>query len=159
MEEWWKKLGTWFTNATLSAANADAPAITTASGWNKDENGNWNQNDINHPGVVKLRDNIANLSMLADGADIAPLIKSGYTILRHPVKTTNNIVQTIKPNIEYLQKYLSLIGSPRTKGTFTGKRSSVTRAFADYMESIGVDSSYFTEMDLIRLMDRRKKKC
>lgn len=152
MDKWWKQLGKWFTNATLTAANADAPAITTASGWQRDENRTWNQNAMNDKGVKELRDNIATLFMLGEGANITPLIASWYNILRNPIKTYNTIKVSAKQAKEYLQKYLSLVKGPRTSRTFVEKRSKTTKPFADYMESFGVDSSYFTEQDLNDLM-------
>lgn len=64
-ESFWDKLGKGFVNATMSATNADAPAVTTASGWNRKEDGSWDQSKVNDPGVKQLRDNLGVLSSTA----------------------------------------------------------------------------------------------
>lgn len=56
-------LPSWFTNASMSAANADQPAVTTASGWRRESDGSWNQNDVDKPGVKELRENIAAIGL------------------------------------------------------------------------------------------------
>ena len=35
------KIGRMFTNATIGAANADSPAVMTASGWSRNKDGSW----------------------------------------------------------------------------------------------------------------------
>lgn len=57
-------------------------------------------------------------------------------------------------------KYIELLGKTKDAGKFEGQindRSPVTRPFADYLESLGIDSSIFTEQDLNRLMEMRSK--
>lgn len=60
----------------------------------------------------------------------------------------------------YLKKYLELLGDSKDVGKFEGAlidRSQVTRPFADYLESLGIDSSVFTEKDLNTLMEMRSR--
>lgn len=54
----------WFVNATMSAANADTPAVTTASGWYIDNNRNWQQNSENiHRKLESLKSRVANWAL------------------------------------------------------------------------------------------------
>lgn len=55
-------------------------------------------------------------------------------------------------------KYLELLGNKKEVGKFKGSvsnRSMTTRPFAEYLESLGIDSSLFTEQDLNTLMRMR----
>ena len=54
-----KKKNSWFANATMAAAMADAPAVMTASGWRQNEAGDYVQDREDDPGVARLRNNIA----------------------------------------------------------------------------------------------------
>ena len=56
-----------FRNTVLGATMADQPAMMTASGWRQDNNGNYVQDQQNHPDVEKLRDNLAVIAGTADG--------------------------------------------------------------------------------------------
>ena len=49
----------WLRNAVLGATMADQPATMTASGWRKDEKGDYVQDQQNDPHVKQLRDNLA----------------------------------------------------------------------------------------------------
>ena len=49
----------WLRNAILSATMADQPAMMTASGWRKDEKGDYVQDQQNNPHVIQVRDNLA----------------------------------------------------------------------------------------------------
>lgn len=64
-ESFLSKLGRVFTNATMSAANADAPAVTTASGWNRNPDGSWDQSKVDSEGAKQLRRNLAAISATA----------------------------------------------------------------------------------------------
>ena len=56
-----------FRNTVLGTTMADQPAVMTASGWRQDNNGNYVQDQQNHPDVEKLRDNLAVIAGTADG--------------------------------------------------------------------------------------------
>lgn len=62
---WYERLKDGFINSTIGATVAENPAIMTASGWNKNNAGEWNQSNINDSGVKKLRDNLAELSLMS----------------------------------------------------------------------------------------------
>lgn len=69
-----------FTNATIGAANADSPAVMTASGWSRNKDGSWSQTDSE--GAQELRRNLAVLSGTAyipTAMATAPLIAPGTT--------------------------------------------------------------------------------
>lgn len=74
------KIGRMFTNATIGAANADSPAVMTASGWSRNKDGSWSQTDSK--GAQELRRNLAVLSGTAyipTAMATAPLIAPGTT--------------------------------------------------------------------------------
>lgn len=74
------KIGRIFTNATIGAANADSPAVMTASGWSRNKDGSWSQTDSK--GAQELRRNLAVLSGTAyipTAMATAPLIAPGTT--------------------------------------------------------------------------------
>lgn len=74
------KIGRMFTNATIGAANADSPAVMTASGWGRNKDGSWSQTDSK--GAQELRRNLAVLSGTAyipTAMATAPLIAPGTT--------------------------------------------------------------------------------
>lgn len=115
------KIGRVFTNATMSAANADAPAVTTASGWQREKDGSWNQNAVDNPGVNKLRDNIAALSGFAYGAEMEPLVEGAWQLARHPVQTAKSayragkaVVQGTKSLLEKSKARFGSLGITKT---------------------------------------------
>ena len=96
----------------------------------------------------------------AEPIDISNLTQYNYDpflgYVRSDVSTHNIDLSRVSPQTKYLQ----LLGNKKESGTFTGSirdRSLVTRPFADYMESLGIDSSIFTEQDLNTLMKMRSK--
>lgn len=160
-DSWITKLFGWVpqtvVNLSFDAANADAPAITTSAGLQKAPDGTWNWNAVDNPGSVYLRDALSTISGFAEGAEVVPLVAGIYNILRHPVQTAKVVKYTAEQSKEFLKKYLSLVKEPRQSGTFIGNRSSITKPLAEYMESLGVDSSYFTEKDLRNMMEMREQ--
>ena len=54
-------------NGVIGATMADQPAVMTASGWRQDSNGDYVQDQQNHPDVEKLRDNLSVIAGTADG--------------------------------------------------------------------------------------------
>ena len=64
----------WLTKMVLGAAMAENPAVTTASGWTRDADGNIVQTDMEDPGVRQLRNNIAVLGAGALGATAVPIL-------------------------------------------------------------------------------------
>ena len=163
MDEWLKQLGNLFTNISMSAANADAPAITTASGWNRNEDGSWNQSKIDNPGVQQLRDNLSTISGMAFGAEMEPLVTSGWQILRHPVQTGKTVYNFSRKlinktqNTDYLNRLIKLLGDKKDKNIFDGNRTQITKPFADYLENLGIDTSNLTNLDLTNLMQMRNR--
>lgn len=75
------KIGRMFTNATIGAANADSPAVMTASGWSRNKDGSWSYT-TDSEGAQELRRNLAVLSGTAyipTAMATAPLIAPGTT--------------------------------------------------------------------------------
>lgn len=96
----------------------------------------------------------------AEPIDISNLTQYNYDpflgYVRSNVSTHNIDLSRVSPQTKYLQ----LLGNKKDSGTFTGNiqdRSLVTRPFTDYMKSLGIDSSIFTEQDLNTLMQMRSK--
>lgn len=54
----------WWVRASLGAMMADAPAVTTASGWAYDSNGNIVQTEQDSEGAKKLRENLTEIAMM-----------------------------------------------------------------------------------------------
>lgn len=84
----------WFSNATLGAMIADNPAVATASGWRYNKDGKVVQDKQDDPGVTQLRENLADLSMLAYGADVEPLVTGAWTLGKAAAKAAAHPVQT-----------------------------------------------------------------
>lgn len=76
-ESFLSKAGKLFTNATMTAANADAPAVTAAAGWNRNKDGSWDQSKINSKGAKDLRKNLAILSASA----YTPIVIAGAPMI------------------------------------------------------------------------------
>lgn len=57
-----------FTNAMLQAAYAENPAVMTAAGWRRTDDGNYVQDQVDDPGVVALRNNLAVIGAAGLGA-------------------------------------------------------------------------------------------
>lgn len=72
-----KKKNSWFANATMAAAMADAPAVMTASGWRQNEAGDYVQDKEDDPGVERLRNNLAILGGTATGITTSGLMTAG----------------------------------------------------------------------------------
>lgn len=84
-ESFWSKLGKWFTDATLLGGEPSNVAVRTASGFERDNKGNWTQ-DPYTPGATQLRDNLGVLSAaaytpLAFGAVSAPVALTPQTVM------------------------------------------------------------------------------
>lgn len=71
------KKNSWFANATMAAAMADAPAVMTAAGWRQNEAGDYVQDREDDPGVARLRNNLAVLGGTATGITTAGLMTAG----------------------------------------------------------------------------------
>lgn len=159
MEEWLNKImPQWLTNATISASTANPieGAVAVSGGLHKKDDGSYDYSDVSNPANVELRENLADLSALSDGLDVAPLLGL-WQFIRHPAQTVKATKAMTDQAKGYLKKYLSLVDGPRTSGTFKGVRSETTRPLSEYMESLGIDSSYFTESDLKQMIQRREK--
>lgn len=78
-DNFWKRLGSSLTNATLGAAMADSPAVMTASGWTRRPDGSIVQESQSDEGVVRLRDNLSVLGKTAAGITAGGLV-SAYGI-------------------------------------------------------------------------------
>ena len=55
--------GFWDTmkNAAMGAAVAENPSVMTANGWQQNDNGNWEQSQLNNSGVKQLRNNLSKI--------------------------------------------------------------------------------------------------
>ena len=73
-DNFWKRIGSSLTNATLGAAMADSPAAMTASGWSRNPDGSMMQDSQDDAGVKRLRDNLAVLGGVASGITAGGLI-------------------------------------------------------------------------------------
>lgn len=73
----WSTLGRFLTNATIGASVADQPAVTTAAGWQRDKNGNWNQGAVSSEGAQRLRESLAAIGIVTTAGAAAPLIAPG----------------------------------------------------------------------------------
>ena len=51
----------------------------------------------------------------------------------------------------YTEDIIKLLGDRKSKGGFTGNRSTVTKALSDYLQKQGVNVSQLSERDLINL--------
>ena len=132
----------WLRNAVLGATMADQPAMMTASGWRQNEKGDYVQDQQNDPYVKQLRDNLAAEGAGVIGEMVGLPIISG--IFRKPLNT-------------YTEDIIKLLGNKKSDKGFTGRRSSVTKAFSDYLQSQGVDVSQLSDMDLITLQSMRRE--
>lgn len=132
----------WLRNAVLGATMADQPAMMTASGWRQNEKGDYVQDQQNDPHVKQLRDNLAAEGAGVIGEMVGLPIISG--IFRKPLNT-------------YTEDIIKLLGNKKSDKGFIGRRSSVTKAFSDYLQSQGVDVSQLSDMDLITLQSMRRE--
>lgn len=69
-----KSQNNWFANGTLGAAMAESPAAMTASGWRQNSSGDWVQDQIDDPGVARLRKNLAILGAGVTAGTVAGLV-------------------------------------------------------------------------------------
>lgn len=87
----------WFTRATLGAAMADSPAVMTASGWRRNDNGDYVQDKFDDPATNRLADNLGVISSVAQAGptliDDATLL---YQVVRHPQQTWRTLSTGIK---------------------------------------------------------------
>lgn len=166
----WDKIKKGFVNLTMGAANADESAVTTASGWQRDKNGNWNQNAVNNPGVKQLRENIAILSGLAEGADVVPLAQGAWQVVRHPVQTGRGILKAGKQVYTYGKNVMKNVNSRFTPygfriGNYAYKpsRSTLSSGFpaidATDLRLVGLDREtrpYYYDIDpnILKLHER-----
>lgn len=133
----------WLRNAVLGATMADQPAMMTASGWRQNEKGDYVQDQQNDPHVKQLRDNLAAEGIGVMGEMIGiPLI--GSLLRKTPINT-------------YTEDIIKLLGDRKSKGGFSGNRSTITKALSDYLQKQGIDVSQLSDRDLINLQSMRRE--
>lgn len=95
-----------FISASMNSVTGDpsSSAVAYASGWDRDKNGNMTQTLERQisPGVTQLRDNLAEMSGMAYGAELLDpeFIRSSLNIVRHPIQTGRQIYNFGKSLIE-----------------------------------------------------------
>lgn len=129
-------------NGVIGATMADQPAVMTASGWRQDSNGNYVQDQQNHPDVEKLRDNLAVIAGTADGEagisfgmeDLLK-VKQAADVLRKSINKTRLKVKEPTLNVGWGPKQTIHVqhasDSPEPLQLFFDKRWDVTNEGAN----------------------------
>lgn len=81
----------WFEDAMIGGAVAENPAVMTASGWTN-QAGHWEQKPSE--GSSQLANNLAVLSMLANGEPITDLVSGAAKVITHPAQAVKAIKDT-----------------------------------------------------------------
>lgn len=115
----WDKIKEEFINSTMTAAMADNPAVTIASGWNKDaKTGKVSQKPTKS--TNRLAENLGIISMTTDPEG---LVKSGIGLakaVRHPIQTVKSLAQLAKDGAQAVKEGTTYV-------TKVAKRSKVAK--------------------------------
>lgn len=117
-----KSQNNWFANSIIGMAYHDQPHVWTATGWRKKESGDFVQDKVDDPGVVKLRNNLAVLGAGVTAGIAAPVV--GPAVVSEAV--------ALKPFLPQIGK--NMVAGMFGADVFNATTRAITgQSFDDYM--------------------------